>query len=128
MERGAPHLASMIHSGIDARLNALAPFGDSRPAFVPHTALAGVAITRIKSASGWSGYTDDHTQHLQSLIRRWGANLIEPYIPDGTGVSQTLSAGVPVFDWPAAQNVGGRDIDTKYRELVDAIKIRIDAI
>lgn len=128
MERGAPHLASMIQSGIDTRLNALAPFGDARPMFVPHTALVGVAVTRIKSASGWSGYTDDHTQHLQSLVRRWGTNLIEPYIPDGTGVSQTLSAGVPVYDWPAAQNVGGRDIDSKYRDLVAAIKSRIDAI
>ena len=128
MERGAPHLASMIESGIDARLNALAPFGDARALYVANTRLIGVAITRIKSAAGWSGYTDDHTQHLESLSRRWGQDLIVPYIPDGTGISQTLSAGVPVYDWPNVQNVGGRGIDTKYKELVEALKERIDAL
>ena len=85
-------------------------------------------MTRIKSASGFSGYTDDHTQHLQSLQRRWGGNLLHPYIPDGTGVSQTLSAGVPVYDWPNTQNVGGRGIDERYEELVEAIKARVDAL
>jgi chromosome partitioning protein len=128
MERGAPHLRNMIKTGIDDRLAALEKFGDKRGLFVPDTQLVGVVVTRIKSASGASGYTDDHTQHLASLRRRWKTDLIKPYIPEGTGVSQTLSAGVPIFDWPNAQNVGGRGIDRMYKTLVGELKTRIDAL
>jgi chromosome partitioning protein len=128
MERGAPHLANMVRTGIDAKLNALAPFGDPRKLYVPHTKLVGVAVTRIQSSSGYSGYTDDHTQHLDSLQRRWGADLLEPYIPYGTGVSQTLAASAPVYDWANTQNIGGRGIHTAYRKLTETLKARIDAL
>lgn len=128
MERGAPHLQNMVKTGIDDRLAALAKFGDPRPLFVPETKLVGVVITRIKSAGGASGYTDDHTQHLSSLQRRWKADLLKPYIGEGTGVSQTLSAGVPVYDWPGAQNIGGRGIDKSYKTLTAELKKRIDAL
>ena len=128
MERGAPHLQNMVKTGIDDRLSALSKFGDPRSLFVPKTKLVGVVITRIKSSGGASGYTDDHTLHLTSLQRRWSTNLLQPYIVEGTGVSQTLSAGVPVYDWPSEQNVGGRNIDTKYRQLTAELKKRIDAL
>jgi len=128
MERGAPHLAQMVRTGIDAKLNAIAGFGDPRPIFVSETKLVGVVITRIQSSGGYSGYTDDHTQHLNSLQRRWGADLLTPYIPYGTGVSQTLSVGVPVYDWASTQNIGNRGIHRAYRELTEALKLRIDAL
>lgn len=128
MERGAPHLAQMVRTGIDAKLNAIASFGDARSIFVPETKLAGVVITRIQSSSGYSGYTDDHTQHLNSLRRRWGNDLLRPFIPYGTGVSQTLSAGVPVYDWGTTQNIGNRGIHRAYRDLTQAVKGRIDAL
>jgi chromosome partitioning protein len=128
MERGAPHLAKMIKSGIDERLKAISKFGAKHPLYVKNTALVGVVVTRIKSAGGFSGYTDDHTIHSESLKRTWGDELLEPYIPDGTGISQTLSAGRPVYDWSDTQNIGKRKIDTKFKALTDELKSRIDAL
>lgn len=128
MERGAPHLAQMVKNGIDAKMNGIASFGDPRALYIPETKLAGVVITRIQSSGGYSGYTDDHTQHLASLQRRWGTDLLEPYIPYGTGVSQTLSVGVPVYDWATTQNIGNRGIHSAYRDLTATVKARIDAL
>jgi chromosome partitioning protein len=129
MERGAPHLFQMVQSGIDARLKALASLGTPRAMHVPDTKLVGVAITRIKThGPAASGYTDDHTQHLSSLQRYWGNNLVTPYIEDGTGVSQTLAEGVPVYDRGWNQNIGGRGLHTMYKDLTAALKARIDAI
>ena len=126
MERGAPHLRDMIRTGIDARLEGLVPFGDARSAHVPNTDLVGLAITRIQRASG--GYTNDHSQHLTSLQGRWGADLMEPYILQGTGVSAALADGLPVFNYHGTQNIGDREIDIQYISLVEEIKGRIDAL
>ncbi|MCA1968094.1 MAG: AAA family ATPase [Rhizobium sp.] len=129
MERGAPHLYSMVQNGIDKRLKALASMGTPRSMHVPDTKLAGVAITRIKThGPAASGYTDDHTQHLTSLQRYWAGNLVTPYIEDGTGISQTLAEGVPVYDRGSNQNIGGRGLHTMYRDLTAALKTRIDAL
>ena len=122
MERGAPHLYQMMRSGIDAKLKALAQFGDPRSIYVPDTKLVGVAITQIQTASG--GYTLDHRQHLRSLERIWGDALMEPYIERGTGVSQALAEGVPVYDKWRTQNIGSREIDEMYMELIDEIMRR----
>lgn len=126
MERGAPHLVEMMRSGIDAKLNALAPFGETRTIHVPDTKLVGLAVTRAQVARG--GYTRDHRQHLASLKRRWGAALFERYIHQGTGVSQALAQGTPVYNLWRTQNIGGRAIDQQYEELTDDIKSRIDAL
>jgi len=129
MERGAPHLYEMVKTGIDARLKALASMGVPRAMHVPDTKLAGVAITRIKThGPAASGYTDDHTQHLASLRRYWKGDLVTPYIEDGTGVSQALAEGVPVYDRASTQNIGARGIHTMYRELTSELKDRIDAL
>ncbi len=128
MERGAPHLRDMIRTGIDERLKTLAPapWGDARSTHVPDTQLVGLAITRIQPARG--GYTIDHRQHLSSLQRRWGDTLMETYIEHGTGVSAALADGVPVYNRHHTQNIGNRDIDQQYIDLVDEIKRRVDAI
>lgn len=126
MERGAPHLRDMMRSRIDARLKALAPMGDERKMFVPDTELVGLVITRIQAARG--GYTIDHSQHLQSLQARWGELLIQPYVSQGTGVSEALATSLPVYNSHKTQNVGRRNIDVQYIELVGAVKQRIDAL
>ena len=130
MERGAPHLRQMIRSGIDNRLKALAVVGevDPRPIHVPDTQLAGVVITRIKTSRGYSGYTNDHTQHLRSLKELWGPALVEPYVVDGVGVSEALSEGVPVYDLAHTQNVGGRNLHRQFVQLTEDVKRRIDSI
>ena len=126
MERGAPHLRDMIRSGIDTRLRALASMGENRSAYVPDTELIGLVITRIQRARG--GYTNDHSQHLRSLIRRWSDALMTPYIFQGTGVSAALSDRLPVYNRHKTQNIGGRRIDRQYMELTDEIKRRIDTL
>lgn len=128
MERGAPHLAAMIKNGIDARLKELASLGIKRKMHVPDTELVGVVITRIRTHRGYSGYTDDHTRHLESLSKRWKTMLIKPYIEEGTGVSQALDENVPVYDRAATQNIGGRGLHRMYEQLTDALKIRVDAL
>ncbi len=129
MERGAPHLVSMIKTGIDKRLNLLSSMGDPRAAFVPSTALVALAVTRIKThGPAASGYTDDHTIHLASLQRAWGRLLVEPYIEDGTGISQALADGVPVYDRGNTQNIGYRNIDGMYKDLTLELKQRVDVL
>ena len=132
MERGAPHLYDMMKSGIDAQLKQLATMGQPRSVYVPDTQLIGLVITRIKIApNAYSGYTDEHTQHLKSLKRIWKKDLIRPYIFDGTGVTAALSAGHPVYDartpsW--TQNIYNRGIHDQYMEVTHVIKKRIDAL
>lgn len=129
MERGAPHLSGMIKSGIDSRLNALASMGTPRAMHVPETKLAGVVITRVQThGPASSGYTDDHTRHLASIRKQWGSMLLTPYIEQGTGVSQALDDGVPVYDRSHTQNIGVRGLDTMYKKLTDAVKKRVDAL
>lgn len=129
MERGAPHLASMIKDGIDARLKALAALGARRTMHVPDTELVGLVITRIRThGPAQSGYTDDHTRHLASLQRQWKSMLVKPYIEEGTGVSQALDDGVPVYQRASTQNIGGRGLHQMYHDLTDALKKRVDAL
>ena len=129
MVRGAPHLINMVKNGIDNRLTALAALGSPRSMYVPDTKLAGLAITRIQtSGAAYSGYTNDHTQHLSSLKRTWNDALVCPYIESGTGVSQALAEGVPVYDHSHTQNIGHRGIHTMYKKLTTALKKRIDAL
>ncbi len=129
MERGAPHLRDMMKSGIDGKLKALASMGEARTIFVPDTELVGLVVTRIQVAN--KSYTNDHQQHLNSMQRLWGYDLIEPYIYHGTGVSAALSARRPVYDravpnW--AQNINGREIDKQFIELTATVKQRIDEL
>lgn len=118
----------MVRTGIDDRLKAIAALKEvnRRPIHVPETKLAGVVITRIKRSGGYSGYTNDHTQHLKSLNERWGEALVEPYILDGVGVSEAMSDSIPLYDRGNTQNVGGRGLHTLFRKLTAELKGRID--
>ncbi len=129
MERGAPHLVDLIRTGIDERLQALSKFGEKRNSYVKSTKLTGVVITRIKtSGPALSGYTNDHTEHLRALQQKWGSELLKPYIEDGTGISESLTQGIPVYDREHTQNVGGRGFGTQFRALVKSVKKRMDAL
>ena len=131
MERGAPHLYQMVRTGIDDRLKDLASMRETnpRPVHVLDTELVGVVITRIQIApKALSGYTNDHTQHLRSLRLRWKEKLLEPYIKQGTGVSQALSEGVPVYDRSNTQNVGHRGLHEQFAQLTAEIKRRMDEL
>jgi len=128
MERGAPHLHGMVRTGIDARLNALSAMGSPKSMYVADTRLVGLVITRIQTSGGYSGYTDDHTQHLASLRRQWGDDLIVPFIEQGTGISQALADGVPVYERHNTQNIGNRGIDVKFQQLTAELKLRIDRL
>lgn len=129
MERGAPHLAGMIQNGIDVRLKALAALGTPRSMHVPDTKLVGVVVTRIRPhGPAHSGYTDDHTRHLASLKREWKGMLFTPYIEEGTGISQALDDGVPVYDRKFTQNIGTRKLDVMYKDLTAALKIQVDLL
>lgn len=129
MERGAPHLSNMIRDGIDTRLKALAAMGTPRKMHVPDTKLAGVVVTRIQThGPASSGYTDDHTRHLASLQRQWGKMLLTPYIEQGTGISQALDEGVPVYDRGYTQNIGGRGLNSMYKNLTLSLKNKLDAL
>ena len=127
MERGAPHLSSMIRSGIDATLARLAKDGECRPLFVPKTALVGLVVTRVqRHGPARSGMTNDHTQHLRSLERQWSNLLLRPYVYQGTGVGQALAARRPVYDH--AYNIRNRRIDRQFEQLTAELKSRIDRL
>ena len=128
MERGAPHLHEMVQSGIDKKLNDYAPMGEPKKMHVPETELVGLVITRIQTSSGFSGYTNDHTQHLRSLKRHWKDRLVKPYIVQGTGISQALADNVPVYDRSSTQNIGGRGIHTQFEKLTTELKQRVDSL
>jgi len=128
MERGAPHLVNLIETGINENLARLAPHGEQHPTYVGNTKLVGLVITKIQVARG--GFTNDHTTHLHELQQRWGSNLLKPYIKSGTGIPESLTLGLPVFDTEAilTQNVGQRGLARQYRTLVENLKHRIDAL
>ena len=129
MERGAPHLRDMLRSGIDARLKHLAPMGDARSMYVPDTELLGLVITRIQTHGSYSGYTNDHTQHLKSLRSRWRDLLMFPYIFHGVGVPEALAERRPVYSYPFThQNIGKRGLRKQYQELTTTIKQRLDTL
>ncbi len=129
MERGAPHLRALIREGIDARLKRYHALAEPRSMYVADTRLVGLVVTRVQTAGGaYSGYTNDHTQHLQSLERRWGDELVKPYISQGTGVSAALTDRVPVYERANTQNIGYRRIHQQYEELTKTLKGRIDKL
>ncbi|MGI9309899.1 MAG: ParA family protein [bacterium] len=128
MMRGAPHLYDMMQSGIDARLIKLANSIDAshRSIHVQHTRLIGLVVTRIQSAASDSGYTNDHTAHLELLKRRWEENLLPPYIPQSTGLSQSLAFDLPVYDCTSNRNVKRHQFDKLFKKLTSELKQRID--
>ena len=129
MARGVPHLRSLISNGIDGRLKDLSQTGSARPIYVSDTRLVGIVISSIKThGPAYSGYTNDHTLHLQILERQLGNELVKPYIEEGVGVSESLGRGFPVFDCLSNRNVADRGFYSMYSKLVHNLKARIDTL
>ena len=129
MARGVPHLRSLISNGIDGRLKNLSQSGSPRPIYVNDTRLAGIVISSIKThGPAHSGYTNDHTQHLRNLERQLGNLLVEPYIEEGVGVSESLARELPVFDCLDNRNVEDRGFFELYYILVHNLKAKIDTL
>lgn len=129
MARGVPHLRSLISNGIDGRLKNLSQSGSPRPIYIADTRLIGVVISSIKThGPAYSGYTNDHTQQLAVLKRDLGRNLVEPYIEEGVGVSESLAEGLPVFDCADNRNVHDRSFPSMFSQLVRNLKRRIDRL
>ena len=103
--------------------------GSARPIYVSDTRLVGIVISSIKThGPANSGYTNDHTRHLQILERQFGSELIKPYIEEGVGVSESLGRGLPVFDCLNNRNVVDRGFYSMYSRLVHGLKARIDTL
>lgn len=127
MERGAPHLRSLISTGIDAKLQNYRTLMSPQASYVPDTGLVGLVVTRMQVAgNARSGYTNDHTQHLESLKRDWGDALVMPHINHGTGLSSALTERLPVYERADDQNSNTREVARQYKELTAELQRRMD--
>ena len=129
MERGASHFRGMIQSGIDKKLQDWTETGEARSMFVPNTRLIGSVVTRIQThGRAYSGYTNDHTQHLRRLESKWGNRFVKLYIEHGVGVGEALTVGVPTYERGWAQIVGGRGFDRMFEKLTAEFKARMNEL
>ena len=129
MAQGVPHLRSLISNGIDGRLKNLSQSGLGRSIHVSDTQLVGIVVSSIKThGPAYSGYTNDHTRHLEILKGQFGRELVQPYIEEGVGVSESLGRGLPVFDCLNNRNVVDRGFYSMYSRLVHNLKARIDTL
>lgn len=123
--RGLQHLFKLLQSKIDKKISSLANFLETSNKNIPNsyvreTKLGGVVISKIKtSGPAYSGFTNDHTQHLGVILERWGDEIIQPYIEEGVGVPEAMSQGKPVFDTPDLRNVADRNYIYKFKQLVN---------
>lgn len=131
MQRGLPHLQGTM-GYIDRMLKTYqdASPRERRDIYVPDTKLIGLAVTWVRGGGG--DRIEDHEDHMEYLENKWGDSLLKPYIPHTTLVSKALAANIPVYDLPESDigtwEVSGREIHEHYRDLVTAIKLRIDRI
>ena len=132
MQRGLPHFLETVKF-IDRMLGAYRELSPREPRkiYVPDTKLIGLAVTWVRGGGGGERI-EDHEDHMESLENRWGDSLLKPYIPHTTLVSKALAANIPVYDLPESDidtwEVSGKEIHEHYRDLVTAIKLRIDRI
>lgn len=130
MQRGLAHLKETIEY-IDGKTWAYQKLSprEQRKIYVPETKLIGFAVTWVRGGGG-GNRIEDHEEHMENLENTWGDVLVKPYIPHTTLVSKALAANIPVYDLPESDigtwEVSGREIHEHYRDLVTAIKHRID--
>lgn len=132
--RGVPHLVNSVMHKVDGKFGGLADYlihkGEQIPSsYVRNTRFLGVIISKIKEhGMAHSGFTSDQTVHLEQLTREFGDFIISPYIVEGVGVPECLTAGDPVYDHPDWSNVQNRQFPALFEELVANIKYRMDII
>lgn len=131
--RGIPHLMNLLENHIDKRLNQWVDGIERKgknvaSTYVPKTQLVGIVISMIrKSGPAYSGWIDEHTEMLNEIEKKWGNQIIEPYIEHGTGVSQSIQQGIPVYS-SRNPNVSNRGFIDMFKELTQNIKDEIDSL
>lgn len=132
--RGIPHLIGRMFRKIDAKLADSAYLLKRKKkslfsSYVPETKLAAIVVFKIKtSGPSHTGYTLDHSRHLDSIRNRYPNDVIEPYIVDGVGVPECMARGFPVYDYPNTQNVRSRGFVDRFKKITTQIKQRVDAL
>lgn len=122
--RGLPHLVNLLHNKVDKEISGLAAFLAAKrmeipKSYVPETKLGGIIISKIKTANNsYSGYLNDHTQHLKLIENEWDDNIIEPYIDEGAGVTEAMSRGYPVYSLPDNKNIQNKNYIEVFKQLV----------
>ena len=130
--RGIPHLIERVFTKIDRKFSGLAEYLNAKGkkiynTYIPSTKLTGIVICKIKThGMAYSGYTSDHTHHLNNIKTMFPKDLVEPYIVEGVGVPECLSRGYPVYDYPDTQNVKNRQFVELFKTLTSNLKKRID--
>ena len=130
--RGIPHLKERVFTKIDRKFSGLAEYLNAKGkkiynTYIPSTKLTGIVICKIKThGMAYSGYTSDHTHHLNNIKTMFPKDLVEPYIVEGVGVPECLSRGYPVYDYPDTQNVKNRQFVELFKTLTSNLKKRID--
>lgn len=132
--RGIPHLIERVFTKIDRKFSGLAEYLSAKGVsmyntYVPSTELIGIVICKIKThGMAYSGYTSDHTHHLNNIKTMFPKDIVKPYIVEGVGVPECLSRGYPVYDYPDTQNVKGRQFVDLFKDLTSNLKKRIDKL
>jgi len=133
IRRGVPHLRQLLSNRIEPKLRkyseCLVSFDlDISPSYISVTKLVGIVITRIQSSRAPSGYTNDHTENLNQMIKDWGDDLLEPYIPQGVGISESLRAGLPVYSRDYHNNIYRMGFVEIFKELIDKLVKKMDLL
>lgn len=132
--RGVPHLTGRVLPKIDKKLEELAQFllakgYEVESTYVPSTKLVGIVVSIIKvSGPSFSGYTSDHTTHLNTLRREYPNDIIEPYVVEGVGVPEVLALGYPVYPFQKRRNIKNRNFVDIFQKITDELKKRIDKL
>jgi len=132
--RGIPHLIERVFTKIDSKFSGLAQYLSAKGkrisnTYVPSTKLIGIVICKIKThGMAYSGYTSDHTRHLNTIKGMFPKHIVKPYIVEGVGVPECLSLGSPVYDYPDTQNVKNRHFVDLFKDLTSNLKERIDTL
>jgi chromosome partitioning protein len=132
--RGVPHLRNLLANRIEAKLRTLSQFVSNTgttitPSYVPQIILVGIVITRIQTSGvAASGYVNDHTEHLHTMETQWSSDMVQPYIPQGVGIAESLRASLPVYSRAGRQNIDNRDFIRLFKDLIDNLKERIDRL
>ncbi|KOP65503.1 hypothetical protein AMS62_09755 [Bacillus sp. FJAT-18019] len=123
--RGLPHLVNLLHNKVDKEISSLANFLLAKnmeipKSYVPSTKLGGIIISKIKTAgNSYSGYQNDHTQHLKLITNDWNDYIIKPYIDEGAGVTEAMSLGYPVYSLSDNKNVQNMNYTGVFEQLVE---------
>jgi chromosome partitioning protein len=102
--RGVTHFKNLVTQKIDNKLESLRNGANIREdnvpkSYVPKTKMLAIVPSMAKPANNAaSGYTNAHTQQLDSLKREWGDDMLKNVIKSLTGVTEAIDQGWPVWN------------------------------